>query len=155
SKPNAMPESVTDRCTKAHEYVFLLTKSARYFYNADAIREVSAPSTQREFDVLYEDDEWKDSKGAGAQNASSLKSRIVNDRKKNYKTARIPGQSPHGYTFREDGRGSMAAPGSANARSVWAIPTQPSTYDHFALMPKALARKCIMAGCPQDGTVLD
>ena len=41
SKPNPMPESVTDRPTRAHEYVFLLTKSARYFYGADAIAEVS------------------------------------------------------------------------------------------------------------------
>jgi DNA modification methylase len=39
SKPNPMPESVTDRCTKAHEDLFLLTKSARYFYDADAIAE--------------------------------------------------------------------------------------------------------------------
>ena len=42
SKPNPMPESVTDRCTKAHEYLFLLSKSARYYYDADAITEAAS-----------------------------------------------------------------------------------------------------------------
>lgn len=56
AKPNPMPESVTDRPTKAHEYVFLLTKAARYAYNAEAIREAYAPSTLREFEQPYESD---------------------------------------------------------------------------------------------------
>lgn len=127
SKLNPMPESVKDRVTKAHEYVFHLTKSARYFYNADAIREAYAPSTLREFETPYEGKARKDYEGAGVQNPSSLKARIVDKQ----------------------------VMGGANARSVWSIATQPSPYDHFAVMPKALARKCILAGCPQDGTVLD
>ena len=44
SKPNPMPESVTDRCTKAHEYLFLLTKSARYYWDQEAIAEDCAAS---------------------------------------------------------------------------------------------------------------
>ena len=47
AKPNPMPESVTDRCTKAHEYVFLLSKSATYYYDAEAVKEAADPSTQR------------------------------------------------------------------------------------------------------------
>lgn len=45
-KPNPMPESVTDRCTKAHEYIFLLSKSERYYYDHEAIREPNSPTSQ-------------------------------------------------------------------------------------------------------------
>lgn len=134
SKPCPMPESVRDRPTRAHEYVFLLTKSARYWYDADAIRE---PVTQAMFDQMrqgYAGAATKDYAGAGVQDPSAVKARIIARKRANAE--------------------QMLACG-ANARTVWTIATEPSGYDHFATMPKALARKCIMAGCPPGGTVLD
>jgi len=119
-KPNPMPESVTDRCTKAHEYVFLLSKSARYFYDADAIAEPVAPSTVERLSQDVESQRGSD---------------------------RVPGKT----------NGTMKAVGSdtRNARSVWTIPTQPFKEAHFATFPPDLAERCIKAGCPVGGTVLD
>ncbi len=148
-KPNPMPESVQDRPTKAHEYVFLLTKSPRYYWNADAIREAYAPSTLKEFDQGYDGDGRKDYDAAGVQNPSSVKARIVAKARSVRATVDTKGGN--------QGNGVMTFGGAtgANARTVWTIPTQPSPFEHFAVMPKALARKCIVAGCPPGGTVLD
>lgn len=116
AKPNPMPESVTDRPTKAHEYVFLLSKSARYWYDAAAISENGVePERQR------------------------------NDR--------IGGAN--GHTVRHSEGGIMGATERRNARTVWTIATQPFSGAHFATMPPALAERCIKAGCPEGGTVLD
>jgi DNA modification methylase len=119
-KPNPMPESVTDRCTKAHEYVFLLSKSARYFYDAAAIAEPVAPSTVERLSQDVENQRGSD---------------------------RVPGKT----------NGTMKAVGSdtRNARSVWTIATQPFKEAHFATFPPDLAERCIKAGCPKGGTVLD
>ena len=117
SKPNPMPESVTDRPTKAHEYLFLLSKSAKYYYNADAIAEPTEPESWHKSDFRRERNvEIHPSTGMGER----------------------------------DARGD-----SRNKRSVWTIPTQPFPGAHFAVMPEALARPCVIAGCPPGGTVLD
>jgi site-specific DNA-methyltransferase (adenine-specific) len=118
-KPNPMPESVADRPTTAHEYVFLLSKSARYFYDGDSIR-----------------CEWADGrKGSSGTNnwAYSDESGRNGDR----------------------GLGNPPAVAGRNARSVWSIATKPFPEAHFATFPPELARRCILAGCPDDGTVLD
>ncbi len=181
AKPNPMPESVTDRPTKAHEYVFLLTKSAQYWYDADAIREKYAPSTLKQFETPYEGEATKDYKANGVQNPSAIKKRITD------KQARHGSRRNDGFNGRWDksveeyagkhaesdpqaaGRRMLASVkaardagadhdnpfGGANARTVWHIPTEASPYEHFAVMPRALARKCIVSGCPKDGVVLD
>ncbi len=77
SKPNPMPESVTDRPTKAHEYLFLLTKQERYFYDASAIYERYAESTLQEIEDGYEGDALKDYEAAGVQNPSDTKRNII------------------------------------------------------------------------------
>lgn len=172
-KPNPMPESIKDRPTKAHEYVFLLSKSARYFWDAAAIRERYSESTLKQFQSAYEADGRKDYDAAGVQNPSSVKSRIVakgRDKQAQHGNRRYSGFNDRwdesvakvaddsrndGHRWNEnDGRGFMAEAG-ANARTVWTIPTEPSPYEHFAVMPRALARRCIIAGCPAGGTVLD
>jgi DNA modification methylase len=144
-KPNPMPESIRDRPTKAHEYVFLLAKSERYHYDADAIREPH----------LY---------GDHPRNVRGL-----------VKAAETPGQPPHkglragfrdktaGPGPRPDGRRQAPEPGEPNAfhelgrnkRSVWTIATRPYTGAHFATFPPDLVRPCILAGCPPGGLVLD
>lgn len=129
AKPNPMPESVRDRPTSAHEKVWLLTKGERYFYNADAIREEFA-------------DKRQGNPGAYLRTSS-----------KNKGTLRA----------RQDGgllanRGAWtrgADLGGRNARNVWTLAPQPWKGAHFATMPPALAERCIKAGCPLDGHVLD
>jgi DNA modification methylase len=115
-KPNPMPESVGDRCTKAHEYVFLLTKSARYFYDSAAIAEEAERG-----DAGSRFDQGKTAQHQLDRQASG---------------ARI-----------DDGR--------RNARSVWPIATQPFRGAHFAIMPPALAERCIKAGSRPGDMVLD
>ena len=119
-KPNPMPESVTDRCTKAHEYIFLLSKSAKYYYDYEAIKEDSAESSK-----------------------DRLKQNIKNQKG----SSRVPGKT----------NGAMNAVGSEkrNKRSVWSVVTQPYSEAHFATYPPELIKPCILAGCPEGGTVLD
>jgi DNA modification methylase len=128
AKPNPMPESVTDRPTKSHEYLFLLAKSERYYYDQDAIREPYAESTIQDLDYVYTGVGLKDYESAGVQNPSDVRRRVV---------------------------ASLVKNGGANKRSVWTIPTKPYSGAHFATMPEALVEPCILAGCPLGGLVLD
>lgn len=127
SKPNPMPESVTDRPTKAHEYVFMLSKSERYYFGQDEVREANDPANVDHHDRY-----------CSRPNASS----------------RGPNKD------RNDGGGTHQGgvgynPLGRNIRTVWQIATEPCKEAHFAVMPRALARRCILAGCPVGGTVLD
>lgn len=148
-KPNGMPSSATDRCTLSHEYVFHLTRRRRYTWNHKAIREPYAESTRKEFERPYEGKGRKAYEADGVQNPSNLKRRMVDKQRGHSRTHA-------GFNDRWDSmsKEQQMADG-ANARSVWTIATEPSPYDHFAVMPRALARKCIMAGCPAGGVVLD
>lgn len=149
SKPNPMPESARDRPTTAHEYLFLLTKGPRYFYDAQAIAEPLAESTLREIAEGYQGQGTKDYEGAGVQNPSSVKARIIAGKRRNTRPC--------------DTRGGNQASGSMpisngltrNKRSVWTIPTKPFKGAHFATFPEALVEPCILAGCPEGGLVLD
>ncbi len=149
AKPNPMPESVTDRPTRAHEYIFLLTKNARYFYDAAAIREPYAPSTVTQFTQGYEGQAIKDYAGTGAQNPSDVKRRIV-DKQRGH------GRRHAGFNDRWDAmeKDKQQASG-ANKRSVWTVATQPYPEAHFATFPEALIKPCILAGSRVGDTVLD
>lgn len=149
SKPNPMPESVQDRPTKAHEYVFLFTKSPRYYYDAAAIREKYSPSTVQQFDRAYTGEATKNYAANGVQNPSAIKKRIT-DKQRGH-TRRHAGFNDRWDSMER----TEQMNGGANARTVWSIATEPSPYDHFAVMPRALARRCIVAGCPHGGVVLD
>lgn len=137
SKPNPMPESVTDRPTKAHEYVFLLSKRARYFYDAAAIAE----------EALYPD-------GPNAPD------KIASPMGQGF-TRRADKQRGHsrrhaGFNDRWDAmERAQQCSGYRNARSVWSIATQPYPDAHFATFPEELARRCILAGSAPSDTVLD
>ena len=125
SKPNPMPESVTDRPTKAHEYVFLLTKSERYFYDAQAIAEPADTAGESRISVAT---------------SGSYISAVQNGRQ----------PSGNGVPGRLVMRGA-----TRNKRSVWTVSTMPYAGAHFATMPEALVEPCILAGCPLGGVVLD
>jgi DNA modification methylase len=127
SKPNPMPESVRDRCTKAHEYLFLLSKGPRYYYDADAVAEKAKDWSSGGPGVGIQETQHY---GAGNGGNSGLK-RIA----QRYK----------------DGIAKL----TRNRRSVWTIPTQAFGGAHFATFPPALVEPCLLAGCPDGGTVLD
>lgn len=123
-KPNPMPESVSDRCTKAHEYVFLFSKSRRYHYDAEAIAEPLS----------------SDPKGWGRHSNKDP-------------GAQAPRSRP---MFDEDRDGTDWGNGETrNKRSVWTVATRPLKEGHFAAYPAELIEPCILAGCPEGGTVLD
>ncbi len=121
-KPNPMPESVRDRCTKAHEYIFMLSKSPKYYFDADAIKEPVA-----------------------AASVSRLAQNVADQAGSN----RVPGKT----------NGNMKAVGGTdgkrNKRSVWTVTTKPFKGAHFATFPPDLIEPCVLAGCPEGGTVLD
>ncbi|NDE97068.1 MAG: site-specific DNA-methyltransferase [Verrucomicrobia bacterium] len=149
SKPNPMPESVTDRPTKAHEYIFLLSKSRTYYYDAAAIREPYAASTVTQFDKPYEGKATKDYAGVGVQNPSAIKKRIT-DKQRGH------GRKHAGFNDRWDGmERSAQLQNGANKRSVWNVATHPYPDAHFATFPEALITPCILAGSAHGDTVLD
>jgi len=131
-KPNAIPESVKDRPTKAHEYIFLLSKSPRYYYDYEAIKEPAVSEGHRV------------SRGSKSQTNTShqetaKKQDLVGDRRYTGFNARWKNKPTQGR----------------NKRSVWTIPTRPFPEAHFAVFPPDLIEPCILAGCPEGGVVLD
>jgi DNA modification methylase len=164
-KPNPMPESVTDRPTSAHESIFLLAKSERYYFDAEAVREqfTSGPSDLKKMAEGKEriggkhktlDDPL--SKASGMTNIGQRRSvgnkqaasAALMDRGRAH---RVNGFNERWDTSEEDG----SVPGGRNIRNVWTIATQPFPEAHFATFPTALIEPCIKAGCPEGGTVLD
>ena len=140
-KPNPMPESVTDRPTRAHEYVFLLSKSARYYYDADAIREPATSTTTKKSDG------WDT--GPGAHGSFHR-----NGREKGERTdkQRGHGRRHAGFNDRWDGMSKEAQQAmGANKRTVWSIATQPYKGAHFATYPEKLVEPCILAGTSEHG----
>jgi DNA modification methylase len=125
-KPNPMPESVTDRCTKAHEYIFMLSKSARYFYDAEAVKEPAVSTDARKFT-----DGGRDKQGGHGRRHAGFNGRYA------------------------DKIALEGAPATRNRRSVWTVATKPFKEAHFATFPPDLIEPCILAGCPVGGTVLD
>jgi DNA modification methylase len=135
-KPNPMPESVTDRCTKAHEYIFLLSKSARYFYDAQAISEPAKDPDGFKYEGGYKE-MVQHSEAEGKRRADGSVAMHCRTQ---------TGAVPHFRSGFGDRR---------NKRSVWSVNTSPYRGAHFATFPEELIEPCILAGCPSGGTVLD
>ena len=153
AKPNCMPESVQDRPTRSHEYIFLLSKSERYYYDAAAIREPFQTDPRENYPAR--------AKITGRENQEAAAAR-GNDRGK---TGGFPPRADkqRGHSRRHAGfndrwdkmeREEQVANGR-NKRDVWTISPQPFPEAHFATFPEALIVPCIMAGCPAGGVVLD
>ncbi len=153
-KTNPMPESVKDRPTKTHEYLFLLAKSERYYYDADAIKEPASPDTHARYARGRGDKhKWADGGPGGQTIATNGPGSLF---------ARKPGVNPKcaapGHGIKQNASFSAAVKdvvGSRNKRSVWKINVHPYKGAHFATFPPALVEPCILAGCPPGGTVLD
>lgn len=156
AKPNPMPESVTDRPTKAHEYLFLLRKSAQYFYDAAAIREPASDAMLQQVAQGYDGESTKLFEVAGAQNGSDTKSRIINGARAKIDKQRGHSRRHAGFNDRWDhlSKEEQQAIGS-NKRSVWAVATAPYPEAHFATYPPDLIKPCILAGSKPGDTILD
>jgi DNA modification methylase len=126
-KPNPMPESVQDRCTKAHEYIFLLSKSQKYYYDSKSIAEPHKDiSLQR----------W----GGGGEDTTNTK---------------YDKETPQTSVGNLRNGSNPLRDGGANKRSVWTVTTKPYEGAHFAVFPSDLIEPCILAGAPVGGVVLD
>ena len=166
-KPNPMPESVTDRPTSAHEHIFLLTKSARYYYNADAIREPLAASSVSRLAQDVESQIGSDRANGGAKTNGTMKAVVRTD-----KQSELDKQTYTGLNERyrakmgarvnpdrnDDGRSNdhqHLIGHRANARNVWTIATVGFPGAHFATFPPEIPRRCILAGSREGDTILD
>lgn len=130
-KPNPMPESVKDRPTKAHEQIFLLSKSPKYFYDADAVKEPQTESTKQR--AAYGWNGRTEDHSNGARTGSTFKRMATTG----------------------EPIGTIPKDGLRNRRSVWTVTPKPYKEAHFATFPPDLIKPCILAGCPEGGTVLD
>ena len=120
-KPNPMPESVKDRCTKAHDYIFLLSKNPNYYFDNEAIKEDAVAKDRAAGNKVPQ-------KGTD-QPFSETKQGLIKAQQKKYQ--------------------------KRNKRSVWTVTTKPFKGAHFATFPMDLIEPCVLAGCPEGGTVLD
>lgn len=129
-KPNPMPESVTDRCTKSHEYIFLLTKSAKYFYDAEAIKEEAAYNGRND-EMMKGSDK--------------------------YKEGYVPNQTPQTIAASGHARWQKNDDGLRvrNKRSVWTIATNSYPDAHFATFLEEIPLNCIKAGSKEGDAILD
>lgn len=136
AKPNPMPESVRDRCTKAHEYIFLLSKSPRYYFDAAAIAEPAVRSAA----------------GSKFNTGKTAEHQLGRASDKPRKQDQVGKRTYTGFNalYKESGPVEMR-----NKRDVWTVPTRGFKGAHFATFPPALIEPCILAGCPEGGTVLD
>lgn len=150
-KTNPMPESVTDRCVRSHEYIFLLSKSSKYYFSHSAIQEPAVTAHEAKWagsgNGLCSEKSWRGTGkstrrfGRGGKNAFRGQGHF----RKGKGAANRPG-----LDLGEVGAGVMR-----NKRSVWTVSTKPFRGAHFATFPPDLIEPCILAGCPEGGIVLD
>ena len=147
-KPNPMPESVTDRCTKAHEYIFLLSKSPRYYYDQDSIK---VPATMSTIERLSQNvDSPKGSDRVPGKTNGPMKAVGKIDKQRGHS------RSHAGFNDRWDAmEKAQQCSGTVNKRSVWTVATRGYDGAHFATFPPELIRPCVLAGCKVGGVVLD
>lgn len=162
NKTNCMPESVQDRCTKSHEYIFLLSKSERYYFNGDAIKEPLADSTEvrMQQDVEHQKGSTRahdgkknikavgGSKGAFGRSQSRRRGSGNKTRKERpsvgISQGNLKGRIP--FEYKTEYR---------NKRDVWSIATSAGRKNHYATFPDELAENCILAGSQENDIVLD
>ena len=131
AKPNPMPESVKDRCTRSHEYIFLLSKSPHYYFDHEAIQE-EAKTQEVSEEIRFGGSKYGDN--------DSPKYAIYSGNTWEPSTKTVTGEQA--YIMR-------------NKRDVWKIAVQPTKEAHFATFPEALVDPCILAGSKAGGVVLD
>lgn len=143
AKRNGMPESVTDRFSKKHEYFFFMVKSEKYFFDLDAIRE-----KQKESSISRYAYDFTGQEGGSSDNFKGQ--RLRDKSKENYSNGLL---TPIGKGARPEWNIKGKNPGSIS--DFWDIPTKPSSEKHYASYNDVLLKKPILAGCPENGVVYD
>lgn len=152
SKPNPMPGSQTDRCTKSHEYIFQLSKSKNYYFDGDAIREPLAESTLADkwlTDTEYEAPRLENNYPGNKSKGNGLLKRKT-DKQRGHARLHAGFNERWDQMSREE---QMS--GGATKRDVWTVATSPYKEAHFAIFPPKLIEPCILSSCPVGGIVLD
>lgn len=145
SKPNPMPESVKDRCTKSHEYIFLLSKSDHYYFDAEAIAEPVADSTLRRLNQNIDGQNGSFAYGKTNGNMKAVASRYGGKKYTEHKEDFFRTKSGKMYEYRA----------KRNKRDVWTVSTKAYKGAHFATFPEDLIEPCVLAGCPKAGIIID
>lgn len=169
-KPNPMPESVRDRCTKAHEYLFLLSKSSRYYFDGEAIREPAAygitptgvgfghgsDAEIRGRPRIAMPTGWDTSTGGGGHGSFHIDGAARGSKRNSFARESKYTAGDHGQKAQHrPGRSDIDYSQTRNKRSVWTVATHGFKGAHFATFPPDLIRPCILAGAPRGGLVLD
>lgn len=178
SKPNPMPESVRDRPTRSHEYLFLLTKSGKatcwrhdktkewvwekpepdYIWVKDDKGKERRVNLWKGYDYFWDQDAvkepWVEYERARRLREKEQRLATVFNIARDGKTGQHP-QGKNGVIRSAKRRGELAEGNGRNVRSVWIITTQPYSEAHYATFPEELVERCIKAGCPKCGIVLD
>ncbi|MGN0929326.1 MAG: DNA-methyltransferase [Alphaproteobacteria bacterium] len=147
-KPNPMPESVTDRCTKSHEYIFLMSKSQKYYFDHEAIQE-PANIQNVSNKIRFGGNKYGDNEDLHFQTYSG------NEYKPRTKNTKYDGQRPNTMHLRREEGYDDKEYYVRNKRDVWTVNLKPNKEAHFATYPQELIAPCILAGCPKGGIVLD
>lgn len=189
SKPNPMPESAADRFTKAHEQIFMLSKSRRYYFDQESILEPISQNTHLRVSQDVMNRVGSARAHGGAKTNGNMKAAVrkhknldpdARDKQHSFHAARVKDNESYNSAMVMPGRRSgnkERKPGTArgcpegtgsnvcgsipwegfmrNKRSVWEVVTRSFKGSHFATYPPDLIKPCILAGCPEDGWVLD
>lgn len=148
-KPNPMPESVKDRCTKSHEYIFLLSKKPHYYFDYEAIQEPAVGQYGDETAIKFGGNKYGDNDDSHFQTYSG------NEWKPKHKNLMYDGQAPNTMHIKR----AKGLPDEEytvrNKRDVWDITTKAVKEAHFATYPEELVEPCVKAGSRVGGVVLD
>jgi DNA modification methylase len=151
-KPNPMPESVRDRCTKSHEYLFLLTKSPRYFYDQAAISEPVTGNAHACGNGVNPKAKWKTPDGWDTSTGNSGHKSFHQKGREDGFVGYQPKRPRQNESFSAAVKDLVE---TRNKRSVWTIATQAFSEAHFATYPEKLVEPCVLAGSKEGDTVLD
>lgn len=155
NKPNPMPESVRDRPTKAHEYMFLLTRSAQYYYDMDAIREPAAETSLARWGQDVDGQAGSD-RVPGKTNGPMKAAGGPRSKRNSFARATKYSEGEHGQKAQHrPGREDVHYSRTRNKRSVWTIATQSYSGAHFATFPEGLVEPCVLAGSRPGDIVFD
>lgn len=157
NKPNPMPESVRDRCTKSHEYVFLLSKSKKYYFDQAAILEPCSPNTHARLSQDVQAQIGSERANGGAKSNGNMKATARKTNGVGWGHGSDAEERQRGRVKDNESMNSALAimPTERNKRSVWTVSTHSFKGAHFATFPPDLIRPCVLAGTPRGGVVLD
>lgn len=146
NKSNCMPESLRDRCTRSHEFIFLLSKSAKYYFDEEAISEPIAGSSTKRY--LQNLEHQRGSERQPGKKNGPMKAALPRFGGEKY------GTSSSEETRTKSGKEYVPAL-RRNKRDVWTVSTAGFRGAHFATFPEKLIEPCVLAGSPRGGVVLD